>query len=102
MWAQGVRNNSTTIIIHPGLTESRNPQMNAVIDEEIRSLEMTIDWFQLPLRFRPISTHSNRPVRHLQRFHTLELAQIVRHQRQALAACVSCDVQVIDSDRLAP
>lgn len=44
---------------------------------------------------------SNRPVRQLQRFHALELAQVVRYQRQALAACVSCDVQVIDTDRLA-
>lgn len=44
---------------------------------------------------------SNRPVHQLQRFHTLELAQIVRHQRQTLAACMSCDVQIIDADRLA-
>ena len=43
---------------------------------------------------------SNRPVGQLQRFHALELAQVVGYECQPFAAGMGCDVQVIDTNSL--
>ena len=40
------------------------------------------------------------PVLHLEPKHTHELRRVVRHQHQAFAACVNCNVQVIHTDGL--